>query len=143
MATDFPGMSVEDANRRLPLVRVIVKDAVELRADVTARQERLLALRDSYPEGDLADPYAEEVLQMEQSLEIDEERVAGFADELRQLGAELVDPAAGLVEFPSAQDGEAIRLSWMYNEPEVSYWRAESELPSDRRPLVLTGQQAG
>lgn len=135
--------SVEEANSRLPLVRSIVRDIVELKQDVLARQQRLLELRERYPGLDEDSPYAEEVLQMEESLEGDEIRIDDFAAELQQIGAEIVDAESGLVEFASELEGQAVRLSWMPGETEIAFWRSEHDSPTDRKPLLLTGQQAG
>ncbi len=136
--------TVDDANQRLPLVRAIVRDAMELKADVLARQDRLLDLRERYPDEDGAEStYSEEVLQMEESLEADEIRIDEFAQELQQVGANLVDPASGLVEFASILDSQPIRLSWMYDEPVVSFWRSEDDDPADRKPLEPASQNAG
>ena len=136
-------LTIEDANRRLPLVRRIVRDAVELKSDILERQERLMELRELHPELDTdGSPYAEEVLQMEESLEADEIRVDEFTQELSQVGGSLVSAELGLVEFESILDGMPIHLSWMYDEPEVGYWRSEADEPVDRKPLQLTEQQA-
>ena len=144
MATEYTVLTVEDVNLRLPLVRAIVRDAVALRSDIIDRQERLLELRERFP--DLysdGTPYSEEVLQMEESVEADEIRIDDYGAELRQVGASLVDSHSGLVEFVSAMDGQPAWLSWKLDEPEVGFWRFESDQPSHRRPLVLTGQGAG
>lgn len=136
--------TVDDANQRLPLVRVIVRDAIELKTDVLARQDRLLDLRERYPDADGASSaYSEEVLQMEESLEADEIRIDELGRELQQVGANLVDPVAGLVEFASTMDDRPIWLSWMFDEPTVSFWRSESDSPTDRKPLEPAGQNAG
>ena len=117
---------------------------MELKADVLARQDRLLDLRERYPDEDGAEStYSEEVLQMEESLEADEIRIDEFAQELQQVGANLVDPASGLVEFASILDSQPIRLSWMYDEPVVSFWRSEDDDPADRKPLEPASQNAG
>jgi len=144
MSAEDSVFSVEDANRRLPLVRAIVWDAIRLKTDVLGRQDRLLELRERYPneEGE-ASPYSEEVLEMEESLEADEIRIDEFVGELQQLGVELVDAETGLVEFASTLAGEPVRLSWMYDEPEVCFWRAPGDESVNRRPLVLTEQSAG
>ena len=136
-------LSVEDANRRLPLVRSIVRDAIELKADVLARQSRLTDLRKRHPDLDDDSPYAEEVLQMEEAVENDEIRIDEFASELKQIGGELVDSESGLVEFSSTLGDESIRLSWMYDEAEVAFWRSEQETPADRKPLAMAGLEAG
>lgn len=147
MTTDASIMtlkSVEEANQRLPLVRAIVRDTVELKADVLARQDRLLDLRERYPEEEgNASPYSDEVLQMEESLEADEIRIDELAQELQQVGGKLIDPAAGLVEFASTLDMQPIWLSWMLDEPTVSFWRSQDDAPADRRPLEPAGQNAG
>ena len=138
-----PTLTIEDANRRLPLVRRIVRDAVELKSDILERQERLLELRELHPELDTdVSPYAEEVLQMEESLEADEIRIDEFTEELVQVGGTLVSAELGLVEFDSVLDGMPIHLSWMYDEAEVGFWRSEADEPVDRKPLQLT-EQAG
>ena len=137
-------LTVADANRRLPLVRAITRDAMRLKADVQARQDRLVELRERHPPGDDDEsPYSEEVLEMEESVEADEIRIDEFGLELRQVGAELVDAKSGLVEFASELDGQAVWLSWMYDEPEVSFWRADGDRWVDRKPLIMTEQSAG
>ena len=144
MAAEDQILTVADANSRLPLVRAIARDAMDLKADVLARQLRLVELRERYPAvDDDESPYSEEVLEMEESLEADEIRIDGFILELQQVGAELVDSEVGLVEFASSLDGQAMWLSWKYDEPEVCYWRADGDEAIDRRPLVLTEQNAG
>lgn len=136
-------LTVEDANQRLPLVRVIVRDAMALSVDVRARQDRLLELRERYPaEDDDASPYSEEVLQMEESVEDDECRIDGFAAELQQVGAELIDAETGLVEFVSVVNGLPARLSWMPDEQEVGYWRLEGDVPGERKSLQLIQDDA-
>jgi len=132
-------LTVEEANLRLPLVRAIVKDAVGLKQDVLARQDRLIELRERYPEkDDEASPYSEEVQDMEKSLHADEQRIAGFATELEDVGAELMNAEQGLVEFDSVLEGRPVRLSWKFDEPEVCFWREEDDEPIDRKPLQLT-----
>ena len=136
-------LTVGDANRRLPLVRVIVRDAMELKNDVLARQGRLMDLRERYPdEQDDGSPYSEEVLQMEESLEADEIRIDDFVSELRDVGADLVDAESGLVEFASSLDGLPIRLSWLFDESEIRFWRSEDGESADRKPLEMAGYTA-
>ncbi len=141
MATDDSWLTVDEANQRLLLVRAIVRDAIKLKQDLVARQSRLLDLRERYPGGDGGDsPYSEEVLEMEESLEADEIRVDGFAQELRDIDAYLIDAESGLVEFPSHLDGDNVWLSWMFDEPGVGFWRSSLDAPINRRPLEPAAQ---
>ena len=139
---DTPVLTIEDANRRLPLVTAICRDVMELRADIDLRRERLRGLRDVSVESDSEQSslYAEEVLHAEEAIEDDEIRIDSFAAELEEIGARLADAVKGLVEFDSELDGQPVCLSWAYGEPEVGFWRSTDETPSDRRPLILNEQ---
>jgi hypothetical protein len=115
--------TVDDANRTLPLVRMIVQDIVELYNDLDRRRDRLVALRSrtgSKRRPD--DPYEAEIIQMEVELESDVERLTGFIEELRKIGAELKDPATGLVDFPAVVNGREVYLCWRLGEPKVGFW---------------------
>ena len=108
-----------EAHKALPLVTSIVRDIVELHADLEQRRERLGELRISRkgpkqrPE---TDPYEEEFRQMEDDLATDDGRLRGYCDELSKLGVELKDPKAGAVEFPSIGLGH---LVWRLGESDV------------------------
>lgn len=97
----------------------IVRDIVELHADLEQRRERLGELRVSRkgprqrPE---TDPYEEEFRQMEDDLATDDGRLRGYCDELSKLGVELKDAKAGTVEFPSVGLGH---LVWRLGEADV------------------------
>ncbi|MEZ6125695.1 MAG: DUF2203 family protein [Planctomycetaceae bacterium] len=137
-------LSVEDANRRLPLVSAIVRDAMSLKVDVLQRQERLQEVRGAYSvRADDGSPYSDELLSIEQCVEEDRDQIDAFAEELQQLGANLVDALIGLVEFHSLRDGELVLLSWMFGETDVSYWRRLDDDPLDRHLLESVEQVAG
>ncbi len=108
-----------DAHKALPLVTSIVRDIVELQADLDERRDRLGELRVSRkgprqrPE---TDPYEEEFRQMEDDLLTDDGRLRGYLDELLKLGIELRDPKVGTVEFPTVGLG---KLMWRLGEADV------------------------
>jgi len=135
-------LTVQEVNQRLPLIRAIVRDVVDLKADILQRQDRLLVLRELHPVVDSDEtPYAEEVVAMEDGLVEDGHRLAAFEDELHIVGAVLIDAQTGLVEFASELDGRSIRLSWMPNESEVTFWREASDAVSDRKPSLHGGAE--
>ncbi|MFO1095599.1 MAG: DUF2203 family protein [Planctomycetaceae bacterium] len=91
----------EEANRTLPLVRLIVRDIVDLHADLRSRRERLDDLsggRRRKPREN--DPYAEELRQMEADFAADEQSLHGLVAELGELGVQIGDAATGAVTFP-------------------------------------------
>jgi hypothetical protein len=126
-------LTVEEINQRLPLVRAIVKDIVDLFDDVAQRQTRLVDLRRSYPGAGADDQYKEEVDQMEDELTRDRRQLREFEEELQQVGGVLTDATTGTVDFVSEQAGDRVWLCWRLGEPQVMFWHA-GECGSDRIP---------
>jgi len=115
-------LTVEEANKRLPLVRVIVGDIMKLFPDVHDRRRRLEEIRSQSDSSEQESDHAAEVRQVEQQLETDIERLEGILDELRELGAELKDPVRGLVDFRSVIDDREVWLCWQPGENEIMFW---------------------
>lgn len=133
-ATHF---TVASANRTLPLVRAIVGDIVTLYRDVTERKTRLQGLRRrGNSKSQPSDPYREEVEQFQQELDQDMARLQGYVEELNDIGIELKDPAAGLVDFPTFMDGKSAYLCWQLGESEVQFWHSVEAGYSNREPIV-------
>ncbi len=120
----------------LPLVRAITGDMVRLAYDVLGRRERLSQIRE-HREEDSSDLYGDEVVQIEQELEADVERLREFAAELSQLGVESKGAAEGLVDFPAEMDGRIVQLCWRYDEPEVLFWHELNAGFAGRQPLTV------
>jgi hypothetical protein len=129
--------TVDEANRTLPLVRMIVRDIVELFPDVHRRRERLEALlsRSRKAARRENDPYTDEVRQMESELEADENRLKGYLEELSNLGAELKDPLQGLIDFPAFVDGREVCLCWKLGEETVGFWHETDAGFAGRQPV--------
>jgi len=108
----------EEAERTLPLVRLIVRDIFDLHGDLQSRRERLKDLvgakrRKSRRDDD---PYSEEIRQMEAEFVADEQTYRELVAELEALGATLSDAGAGAVAFP-ASDGSQFR--WRIGDEQV------------------------
>jgi hypothetical protein len=130
--------TLEEANQRLPLVRAIVQDIVDLFRDVSERRDRLATIRARHGEDSASSSlYSEENEQIEQDLKRDEERLRGFVEELHDLGIEFKDPVKGLVDFPSMADGRIVYLCWMLGEPEVRFWHELEEGFGGRQPILV------
>ncbi|MBC7821033.1 MAG: DUF2203 domain-containing protein [Planctomycetaceae bacterium] len=129
--------TLAEANQRLPLVRVIVSDIVELFRDVTERRQRLIDLieRNQLGSKRVASPYTEELEQMQADIQADVERLNGFAQELADLGIELKDPNIGLIDFPTQVDGREAYLCWKLGEPEVGFWHELTAGVQGRQPV--------
>jgi len=129
--------TLAEANQRLPLVRAIVNDIVELFTDVEQRRQRLIELIERNPLNSkrVASPYTEELEQMQADIQADIERLNQFAHELEELGVELKDPRLGLIDFPTLVDGREAYLCWKLGEPEVGFWHEVTTGFQGRQPV--------
>ena len=139
--------TVEEASRRLPLVKVIVQDIVDLYCDIHERRERLNRIRQlpgaSHRNEDSL--YSEELRQTETEIEKDIERLEAFVDELRELGGELKDFQTGLVDFLTRVDGREVYLCWRLGEDEIEFWHELDAGVSGRQSLLedsISGDEA-
>ena len=124
--------TLEEANATLPLVRAITKDIVDLSTQINQTKQRL----ESLAFGPIAEKscekkmckktarrefYAEEIEDIQYSLESDAQRLNRYVDELMELG---VEPKGldGLVDFYAIHNDELIFLCWKYDEPEITHW---------------------
>ena len=126
--------NVEEANRTLPLVRMIVSDIVKQHDVVQGLRERLEALSKSPRKRRPDDPYAEELAHSEAELEAQESKLFDYIAELANLGVELKG-FDGLCDFLSMRDGREVYLCWRLGEPEVQFWHELQDGFSGRQPL--------
>jgi hypothetical protein len=125
--------TVEEANKALPLVRMILSDIVRQYRIVDDLQQRLsMVLRDR--RRSTSDLYTEELAQSQAELEAEEAKLKSYIDELRRLGVEFKGPD-GLCDFYSLMDGREVFLCWHLGEPEVLYWHDLDAGFAGRQPL--------
>ena len=128
--------TVEDANRALPLVKVIVGDIVRQFQTVAELKQRLSAVVNEHRRPS-SDPYSEELAQTQGELERQESQLEQYIDELTKLGVELKGPD-GLCDFYSMMDGREVYLCWRLGEPEVLHWHELNAGVAGRQPLTAS-----
>ncbi len=125
--------SVEDANKALPLVKMIVGDIVRQFEAVNELKQRLSSVQGERRR-QTNDPYAEETAQSRAELEAEESKLGTFVEELGKLGVMLKGPD-GLCDFPSLRDGREVCLCWKLGEPQVTHWHEKNAGFDGRQPL--------
>ena len=125
--------TVEEANRALPLVKVIVGDIVRQYRVVVELKQRLSAVLNTRRRP-ATDPYSEELAQTQAELETEEEKLGRYVDELTKLGVELKGED-GLCDFYSIMDGREVYLCWRLGEPQVMHWHELDAGVAGRKPL--------
>ncbi|MCP4250472.1 MAG: DUF2203 domain-containing protein [bacterium] len=119
--------TVAEADRTLPLVGRIAADVVQQ----YDRLERVQAQRKALPRR--GDPAEASRLEREATEVVD--RLNGLLAELVDIGCQLKDLQAGLIDFPSRRNGNDILLCWKLGEPRLAYWHDPSAGFSGRRPI--------
>lgn len=128
--------TAEEANRHLPLVRSITRDAVHhyhLAKREIAGLERLKA------GGQAGRAPSRAALDTQDSLvALHLEILRGLIEELEGLGCHLRDYERGVVDFPAASvDSEGFLVyCWTLGEERVSHWHSEHEGHAERRQLA-------
>ncbi len=132
--------TVQQANATLPLVRVIIRDIVDLARTVQDRQERIDRIHPDPATRNLSEDHREELREVRRQLVKDKQLMREYAAELAQLGVELKDPLMGLVDFPSLHEGREVCLCWMQGEPTVDHWHEPEAGFAGRRSLQPQGR---
>ena len=102
--------TLEQANRALPLVRRVVSDIVQTREQATALQSHL------------EKSTAKEHKRVQQDLDVAIDKLHTYLDELTEIGCELKDFQAGLVDFIGRHQGRDVYLCWKLGEPTIGYF---------------------
>ncbi len=61
--------------------------------------------------------------------------VAAAVERMNAMGCLVKDLDAGLVDFYSMMDGEAVFLCWQFGEPAVTYWHPIDQGFGSRKPV--------
>jgi hypothetical protein len=132
-STDRKYFTAAQADAMLPLVQSIVKDISDLAHSLRDRHDRLNRLQ----QGGLGKGLITEAqLEEEQAAwERDSERLQTCVTELTDLGIEIKDLFAGLVDFPCWRDGREIYLCWKLGEVKLGWWHEVNAGFSGRQHL--------
>lgn len=120
--------TVAEANALLPLLRPHVRRLIVAWHRLRRLQPEVLALLRSHPGAELGGPPLSIA-----TVEIIAAQNAIVA--IQAVGAELKDPATGLLDFLALRDGAEIYLCWRYGEPRVGYWHPLETGVAGRQPL--------
>jgi hypothetical protein len=118
--------TLAEANRRLPLVRRIVADIIELYPGL---RERALAATRAGGEGAAG-------ARLDGALQQEADRIDALVRELESLGCSFKGFEEGLVDFPARLKGRTVCLCWRYDEPSITYWHELSAGYAGRQPIT-------
>ena len=133
MATRW--FTVEEANRLVPELRLMLEKLREMQTLARARYEEMRDIREvGYKkDGNLI------MLTDYQLAKHEFDVVVGQANqllgEINQVGCRVTDVEMGLVDFPAKVEGHEVYLCWQMEENEVGFFHGVDEGYTGRRPL--------
>lgn len=123
-----------EAERMLPLVRVIVQDIVDHYRAFKDRVERYRAGMEAKQAGNPA-PTGFSRGPLEEEIESLRDKIHGAVSELGELGVEFKDFDMGLVDFPSKRGEDVVYLCWRLGETRIGYWHTLDSGFRARQPI--------
>jgi hypothetical protein len=115
--------TLAQANKSLPLVQRIVGDIVRTHSAAARLQEEL----------GYCSPKRQ--TEIKDRLELAMHHLEDYVDELSEIGVELKDSQAGLIDFTGRHRGHDICLCWKFGEDKVGYWHECDSGFAGRQPV--------
>lgn len=120
--------SLAEANRALPLVRRIVRDIIATYRQVLAVRTEADAYRATGRQRDF-DKAQDDLYELVAELQ-------SFLGELADIGVQLKDWNAGLVDFPAVHQGREVLLCWQPGEESIQFWHEHYDGAAGRQPVA-------
>ena len=128
-------ISIEEANRMLPLLRQIVMDIIQNWDQIISKRTQLecaekeLALVPAKRETASKDA---SVLELKADLNYLIDKINSYIREVEQLGCFVEEFKRGIINFPSLFHGRKVFLCWKPDEAQVMHWHELDETFKDR-----------
>ena len=131
-------ISIEEANRMLPLLHQIMRDITTHWEKIIQRRTQLECLEKDLRQG-RPGAAAGEMQNRLQSLKLELnhliDKINSYIREVEELGCFVEEFKRGIVNFPSLYNGRKVFLCWRPEEGCVSHWHELDETYSDRVPI--------
>jgi len=124
--------TLAEANKTLPLVKRVVGDIVRTHGEALQCQQQLEKLA----AGREAKNAKDQQSQLQSGLESAMTRLEDYVEELTEIGCELKDYQAGLIDFTGRHKGHDVCLCWKLGEAEVGYWHEQEAGFAGRQPVA-------
>ena len=136
-------ISVEDANRMLPLLRQIVRDITTHWELIIYKRTELECLEKGVEaNGAVLSPEARQagLQNLKQELNYLIDKINNYIHEVEELGCFVEEFKRGIINFPSLYNGRKVFLCWKPDEECVVHWHELDESFSDRVKIRDTSE---
>ncbi len=127
-------LSLEEANRMLPLLDQIVRDIMNTWTLILKRRSELESLEKS-PDPQQEKTRDDEITELKADLNRLIDRINGYIREVEDLGCFVEEFKRGVINFPSLYIGRKVFLCWKPGDLQVMYWHELDESYNERSPI--------
>ena len=126
--------SLDEANRLLPWLRLVLAQIVKLRVDINRHKNDLLILvQQTRSNGQ--DSKEEDIAKVQNDIDLSQGELDQLMSELTDKDIILRDADRGLVDFLSLRNNVKVYLCWCLGEENIDFWHDVNEGFSRRKPL--------
>ena len=132
-------ISIQEANRMLPLLRQIVTDImvnweqiIQKRTELECLEKELRPSTGAAPTKNMEADRSEAALELKNGLNHLIDKINCYIREVEELGCFVEEFKRGIINFPSLFHGRKVFLCWKPDEVEVMHWHELDETFKDR-----------
>ncbi len=137
-------ISIQEANRMLPLLRLIVRDIIKHWEMIISKRTELECIeKEMQPRAGSRDQEPEssrQVADLKTDLNYLIDRINNYIREVEQLGCFVEEFKRGIINFPSLFHGRKVFLCWKPDEEDVSHWHELDGSFKDRLKIRDVGE---
>jgi hypothetical protein len=137
-------ISIQDANRMLPLLRQIVLDIMTHWEQIIGKRTELECLEKEIqaevPAGRGRDKNTLRMGDLKAELNYLIDKINNYIREVEELGCFVEEFRRGIINFPSLFHGRKVFLCWKPDETDVCYWHELDETFKDRVRIRDAGE---
>lgn len=129
--------TVLEAERLLPQVEAVLKDAIVQRDSAQGAQDELDEIKSKIRIAGGSRVNPGHVLTLRVRRDASSIALKGALEFIERLGAVVKDLDMGLIDFPTRYDGREVCLCWKMGETGITHWHGTDEGFGGRKPIDL------
>ncbi len=127
--------TLDEAQAMLPLVEALLRRAQESKRAAEAVEAQLGAMQHRIAESGGMRVDLGAVAKLRAESEVDMRRLSETMTEIDDIGVQVKDLDAGLLDFPYRLDDEVVLLCWRTGEPAIEHWHTVESGFQGRQPV--------
>lgn len=127
--------TLDEAQALLPLVEALLKRAQESKRDAEAVEAQLGALQQQIAATGGMRVDVGRVAKQRADTEMHLQRLRETVSEMDEIGVQVKDLDAGLLDFPCRLEDEIVLLCWRAGEPAIEHWHTMEAGFQGRQPV--------